>query len=450
VDDLNNPLRWGQTVIIDTDRLTLADGSVVDMESMARGAVEAANRSISTAEHHFRVKNTRTFDETSPHREQRGSATFHAVSDIGIPAFGVETSKEIADEAQRVGYQVLVINAFMEALGIVPDHPRFALEAPLLHFLTVSVDGAAPVVVENGGTLAVPPGAELRISHVEANYERGLIVDVVGVGGLNDRRQPFRIDGDTRVVVRKDKYPCGEVLLRADAGATVPVHPSPSTAASDVRIEAFRVAVNGELRLVPPGEILRVRSGDTLVLSDPLGSGDPRSYDLNLRGFVGNQVVNDGEDRGYQVHTEHDFLQRFSLSPDRERYEVRAERGTIILATAVVEIIEARFRYLLARLDDGPRLALADGDTLSVGDARTLLLESVVSDPHDAGGFRVNLRGFPGPEGAEDRGHLVDLRRDMLPAYSLGGADRFYEILIQRGTALAGRIVLDLGAPPAP
>jgi predicted deacylase len=443
--DLRNPLRWGQTVIIDTDVLTTRDGTKSDMEGLARRVVELANREILDPQHRFRLKNTRTFSEASAHKEQRGSATFFAVSQVGIPAFGIETSKEIPDEAKRVEYQMLIINEFLKELGIVPDHPRFALETPSLSYLAVSVDGRAPVVVEDGGSLAVPPGARVEITHVEANYERGLVVDIEGFGGFNDRGSSLVLNSDTRVVVRKDKYPCGEIWLKLDpdAGATT-ARPAPVTTSPRPDIEAFRLSVNGQAHFLEPGGTIQVVRGSELLLSDPMGWAADQ-YQVNFRGFVGNPVANDGEDRGYVVHTDHDLLQRFSLSPDEERYEIRAERGVEILATSYVEITNPRLDYVLLRLDAGPLLAVASGDTVDCSATRRLMIRELVTLPREAYRFTVNFRGFAGPVGAEDRGQIIDLRSGLLNRFSLTGSGRFYEITVDIGGAEIGRVVVDLG-----
>lgn len=444
-DDLRNPLRWGQTVIIDTKVLTTRDGTKSDLEGLARRVIELANREIPVNEHRFRLKNTRTLSEESVHKEQRGSATFFAIGQVGIPAFGIETSKEIPDEAKRVEYQVLIINEFLNELGIVPDHPRFALETPSLSYLAVSVDGGPPVVVEEGGSLAVPPGATVQITHVEANYERGLVVDIEGYGGFNDRGNPVVLNSDARVVVRKDKYDCGEIWLKLDPDAGAPpVRVNPAATTPRPYIEAFRLSVNGAARYLAPGDTIQVVRGDELLLSDPMGWAADR-YKINFRGFVGNPRANDGEDRGYVVHTDHDLLQRFSLSPEEERYEIRAERGVDILATSYVEITDPRLDYVLIRLDAGPLLAVASGDTLDCSAARRLMIRELVTLPREASRFTVNFRGFAGPNGAEDRGQVINLGSGLLNRFSLLGNGRFYEITVGIGGAEIGRVVVDLG-----
>lgn len=447
VDVMHNPLRWGQSVIIDTDSLRTAAGERVHLQGIAEQVVSRANRLIKEESHRFRVKNTHTWEPNTHYEEQRGSATFYAVDAVGIPAFGVETSKQIGDESLRVEYQIEIINGFLDIMGVVPDHPRFALETPALSYLTVRVDEAPAVVVEDGQSLAVPPGSEVTVVHVEANYERGLMVDVEGTGSFDDQGRAFVLERDTRVTVRKDKYPCGGIRLLADPGADL-AGPSPALPAAASResigFEAFRVQVNGRPRLVAPGECLEVVRGDELMLGDPVGGPPEGDYRLNFRGFVGNQVENDAEDRGYVIHTLHDMLQRFSLSAHGERYEIRAEQGQRILAVAEVEIRSPRVRYLLVRIGEDPLTALAPGDTLHLLPDVPVTVEEMVSDPGEADGFTVNVRGFAGPNGAEDRGLSFLPGRDLLPRFSLEGAGRVYEIRTARLGVDTGRAFLVL------
>ncbi len=443
-----NPRLWGQSVIIDADGFTMPEGQRCDLLSTAESAVARVNGLIIDSDHHFKVKNTLTFDENSTHREQRGSATFYAVSEVGIPGFGVETSQDIDRESLRVEYQVLVINAFLDEFGIVPDHPRFALETPALRYIAISIDGGPSMIIENGGSLNVAPGSSVEITHIEANYERGITVDFEGKGGFNDLGRTFRLEGDTRVRVNKDKYPCGSVLLVADA-SLAGVRGSPNVApkeTSRVSIEAFRIALNGRWTWLRPEETLRVLWGDELILDDPIAPATG-SYKINFRGFVGNQNNNDGEDRGYTIFTAHDLLQRFSLSPETERYEIRAELGGTIFARSFVEIVVPRLEYVLIQPEDGPILALTEGDTIDIGPTSSLKVIDVVTIPRDSDPVTVDLRRLTGSGGTDDRGETIQLGSELLKDHDLPGHDGLYEITVRRKGLQIGRVMVRFDAP---
>ncbi|MFC1500037.1 M99 family carboxypeptidase catalytic domain-containing protein [Candidatus Zixiibacteriota bacterium] len=448
VSSRRNPRLWGQSVIIDTEGFMGAEGARCELLSTAESAVARVNGLIIDSEHHFSVKNTLTFDEASPHLEQRGSATFFAVSEVGIPGFGVETSQDIELESLRVEYQVLVINAFLEEYGIIPDHPRFALETPALRYLAVSINGGPSMIIENGGSLNMAPGSLVEITHIEANYERGITVDFEGKGGFNDLGRTFRLETDTRIWVSKDKYPCGSVFLVADTSLTG-VRNSPAVLPGEdsrISIEAFRISLNGRWTWLKPEETLRVLRGDELILDDPVAS-TAGGYKINFRGFVGNEESNDGEDRGYTVHTAHDLLQRFSLNPERERYEVRAELGGTIFARSFVEIVVPRLEYLLLQPGSGPVLALIEGDTINIEATSTLKVIDVVTMPRDSDPVTVEVRGPVGSSGRMDPGQTIQLGTDVLKDSGLPGRGGLYEFTVRRMGLQIGRVMVHLDGP---
>ena len=115
---LRNPRRYGQSIIVDTEEFVGPDGKVIHMGRMVRRVLEKVNPQISSEDHFFHLNNHRTLKKDTKHKEQRRSATFHALTKVGISAFGIETSKSIADYRLRVRYQTMVVNAFLEEMGI--------------------------------------------------------------------------------------------------------------------------------------------------------------------------------------------------------------------------------------------------------------------------------------------------------------------------------------------
>ena len=90
---IRNPMRFGQSIIIDADHLTRVDGTVIEIGDMVRRLLAKVNAQISDPDHLFQLNNHRTLQKDSKHKEQRLSATFHALTKVGIPAFGIETSR---------------------------------------------------------------------------------------------------------------------------------------------------------------------------------------------------------------------------------------------------------------------------------------------------------------------------------------------------------------------
>ena len=82
-----------------------------------------------------------------------------------------------------------------------------------LKYLIVSINGETPIVIKNNDSLHIAKGDTINVSHIEANYERGLSLDILGYGDLNDYRKNFRIYRDTSMIIRKDNHKLCEVPI---------------------------------------------------------------------------------------------------------------------------------------------------------------------------------------------------------------------------------------------
>jgi hypothetical protein len=89
----------------------------------------------------------------------------------------------------------------MKLFDIIPQSPGLALDTPSLKYLVVSVNGETPIVVKKDQPLSLFEGDSINVSHIESNYERGLSLDVLGYGDLNDYRKDLKIFRDTAMIV---------------------------------------------------------------------------------------------------------------------------------------------------------------------------------------------------------------------------------------------------------
>lgn len=359
-----NPMRFGQSIIADTATFTRGDGTVLDLAAMAKKVVAAMNPKIADPAHRFRFNNHRTGNTDSLHKEQRKSATFYALTRCGIPAFGVETSKSLPLEL-KVRHHNFAINGFMDLFGIAPETPGVRLESPALRYLVITVDGQTPVVVEKNETLTVPKGAVLTVSHIEANYERGLAADILGVGGRNDLRNSVVIDTPTRIVVRKDNYPCGSVGLAVGAKGR---SGTLNTAKQTGDHLFYRVRVGQKEQIVPNnGTVAVARGKEFEIVSVISGAMDPADLVVNFKGFVGNRDLNTGEDRGYPIDTAKDLWLRYSEDGKGRFYKVVTTRKDAVVGGMIVEIIPQKAPVLLVQNSDGSRNWFVNGDRMGVG-----------------------------------------------------------------------------------
>lgn len=429
-----NPMRFGQSIIADAAVYRHPAGDkILELEAMAQRVIQKVNSQIHEERHHFHFNNHRTLEKDTPHKEQRASATFYALTQHGIPAFGVETSKEITDPRTRVQYQAMVINAFLEEMGIIADQPPMTLDPPQLQYVLISVNGEIPLAVPDKETLEVVPGELVEVVGVVANYQRGITADLEGLGTENDLHRPLRIRKDTRILVRKESQVFGQVKIRVTkqpkSARTVQTEETP-------RVDYFLLDLNGEKRLVENHGRLKAVMGDVVRVVDVLTRGiSSDALQVNFIGFVHEGAgENKGEDRGVPIRTAKDLIPRYSLDQNGSSYRIAALEGQQLLGEMVLELEPPRLSYLVvangettpAAYSEGTRILVRPWEELRILDVRTNVQENL--------GVTLELRG---PVGSLEQGSQEWLLR-------VGqGPEAAGELLVIRDGLPMGRILIE-------
>jgi hypothetical protein len=439
-----NPKKYGQSVIADCEIYTNPKtGQKLNLGDMARSVCKKINTNIKNPSYHFRFNNHRTREEDSLHKEQRKSATYYALNTHGIPAFGIETSKSLPLE-QKVRHHNLAINAFMERLDIVPETPGLNLEPPVLRYLVVSINDSLPVVVKNQQSLFINTGDSLMVSHIEANYERGLSVDVGGYGTVNDIRKKIRIETPTNIIVRKDYYPCGriQIKLRETGKKLIKGIAVSEEPAWDPDLFLYKIKINSGERIVRNFATVELVKGDKFEIVDVIsGMPLPSQLMVNLKGFVGDPHNNTGEDRGYVIDTGKDLWQRYSLEKKGRKYQVVVSNGRDVVDKLFLNLKDPVLKYVVVQAGDNEMRCLVPGDTLRVNADTMLKLFDIHTNIQDNTDVKAFLAG-PG-----------FLRRPISIAQSMGlkqfqnaAADTKgcqYQIEIERNKLFLGSVTLN-------
>ena len=121
LDELHNPTRWGQSVIIDQERIQA--GNFGNLGEIARLVVADVNRQLFAEEHVYHVKNTRT---RMGNEEMSRTLTYFAIQN-SKSAFGLEVSKTFPTH-ERAYYHLCLLETYMNLLGIEYER-RFELSA---------------------------------------------------------------------------------------------------------------------------------------------------------------------------------------------------------------------------------------------------------------------------------------------------------------------------------
>jgi hypothetical protein len=116
IDNMHQPKRWGQTVVIDQEILPNVK-EYADTYTISEEVVKYINKNLLKKEDIYRTKNTHTrFKKTFEEQEMAKTLTYYAVTN-GKSAFGHETSKSLP-VSQRVYYKLLALEKFMDIMGI--------------------------------------------------------------------------------------------------------------------------------------------------------------------------------------------------------------------------------------------------------------------------------------------------------------------------------------------
>ncbi len=431
-----NPKRYGQSIIADCDTYTVPEtGKTLRLGDMARYVAEKVNANIDEPKHQFHFNNHRTIEAGTLHPEQRKSATYYALYKCGIPAFGIETSKSLILET-KVRHHNLAINAFMEFLGIVPETPGIYLDPPVMRYIVMAVNDNIPFAISNGHTLRISKGDVVNISHVEANYKRGLVADIRHYGTFNDMHKPIRIVRPTQVVVRKDQHPCGmiNIVLGASQARAHTVSALPE-------VLFFETKINGKEHLFMNNDHAKLVRGDRFELVDVTTNlADHSEIVVNFKGFVGNRKNNTGEDRGYVIHTGRDLWKRYSVAGAGRKYPVVVTRDRTVLGRIFVELAEPVFDYIILQVNHDVKRCLFPGDSVTVRPEDAINVVDIKTNVPTNEGVQAFLKGA---------GTKIRIFSDGFAVPWKMGSELIrhknkYGIVVQREHIILGSIFVDL------
>ena len=433
INKWRNPMRFGQSIIADCEEYRVPGADrVIKLGELARKVIDDVNPHIKNDLHKFHFMDTRTDDRNSPHPEQQKSATYYALTKHHIPAFGVETSKFLPSVDLKVRYHNLIINAFKKLFHIVPESPGFVLDPPVLKYLVVSINRQIPIAVKEDQTLKLLAGDSIHVSHIEANYERGLSLDILGYGHVNDYRKGFAIFRNTTIIVRKDNHKFAEIPVRISKKR---LGEAKTGREAKNKVEYFVIETKGRRLLLSSGESLHVVRGEKLKILDVLPSNHSLSrLTVNFKGFVGDPRNNTGEDRGYVIDTGKDLMKRYSLHKKGESYEIIASQGKHVRGRIVLRLTPPRLEYVILKINNHRHLFLRSEDAVSLYRSDEICVEEIQTNLYRKNGIHLNINGHKIRPGD---------KRELSGLYPSSGTLN-HQVEVKNGHLVLGRIFLHL------
>jgi hypothetical protein len=353
IDSTRNPNRFGQCLVVDREYWKSSTGKKIELQKPAENVVKRVNAKITNSKHKFHVNNTKTGLQKTFHPGMKFTATYHALLHSDVPAFGVETSKSLKTNRMKVLYQTMIINEFMTEYGIHSTLPLPQFDTPKVEYVLLKVNNEMPVAVSPGETLKIKPNSNINFVDLKGASERGYFLKDSN-GRHIELGEEFRINKSQKVFIRKDAYKVASIrveLVKPESNSensTAPI-------ASDLTDLKAHILVkrNGKKTLVQFGETLKVLEGDKIEFAELTGVSKSRSKSMkvNVEGFIGNIKSNDGEDRGYVINTDKDFIKKWArpgpehssiyrvllTENDQEISHIRLEVHEAAVANAVIE-----------------------------------------------------------------------------------------------------------------
>jgi len=325
IDKNHSPYRFGQSVIADISEYVTKNGDTLKLASMGKSVVETINSKIEDPSLHFHFMNTESFDPKTDFPGMKKSATYFALTNYGIPAFGIESSKNLPSVEEKIRFHNYAINAFLKLMGIEPEHPAIITEPPKFIYMLLTVNGGRPQLVESGQTVHLSAGDVVNVTHIESNYARGLSCNILDHGTANDMRKSYSITEPTSVVVRKDNEVIGEVYLEVKH--------------VNYDLMTYIIERDGEREAILSDQTLQVKRGQKIRIVDVLFDGVKSStFRVNLKGYVPPGDLNSGEDRGYLIDTSTMHWRKYSLHGAGEVYPIVVSKGDLQVSQAFLSI----------------------------------------------------------------------------------------------------------------
>jgi hypothetical protein len=129
ISQKRNPLKFGQSNVIDVPNFDLPNGQRLELKKFAQEVAHRANSRIQDPHYHFLVFNTNTGNKKTNHAEQRRSLTYYALSEQHKIALGLESTKNCS-LPQAVSFLTTVVNSVIEEVGIETE--QLPQENPLI------------------------------------------------------------------------------------------------------------------------------------------------------------------------------------------------------------------------------------------------------------------------------------------------------------------------------
>jgi hypothetical protein len=287
VDKMHQPLRWGQTVVIDQELLHNVE-HYNDTYTISEMVVNHVNKYLLKEEDIYRTKNTHTrFGKTHEQQEMAKTLTYYAVTN-GKSVFGHETSKQLPVD-ERVYYKLLAMEKFMDIMGI--EYKRK---------FKMNMKGIRKALNDDINIVFDDTNVKMPLKDIR-NIQRFFPIDKNGVVKYLPSNPLIKIikKGDVYTVYYGNRR---LTKLQADY--------------------AEHLSFHTEVEVKVDGKYKKVKFGDTIDVKDNFLVVDEKKFRVNVIGYKHKSGIETGKEI-----KQNQFIKRFSVERKGKMYRIEFYKG---------------------------------------------------------------------------------------------------------------------------
>jgi len=314
---------YGQSLIIDCGNFYSKKlKEQINLGEIGQRILGRVNRQIENKDHHFGFWDHDSVAKNTRFPEMKKSATYYALTTYSIPAFGLETSKELPTLYHKVKYQLVVIREILHEFGLKFEFPSPGVKEPVLYWVEFLKNGQDVIRVNGNTNLRLADRDKIVIKKIFSNYESGLSANILNWGSINDVNKEFVFDKSknvTTVLVKKNHLVMGKIYLRSYR--------------SDSVREIF-LEVNGEQKTIPNWGKIDLKQGEYFKILKTHPEFPDMRFDV--RGF--NALPGKADDSDTEIYPK-DLIPKYSFQEKGTLYFVKVYNSGSFAGEFQVEIV---------------------------------------------------------------------------------------------------------------
>lgn len=430
IGPMHNPMRYGQCLIADTD-IYRVDDKVINLKEIAENVIKEINKQIDIEEYLYRFNNHNTINPDTRHPEQRGSASYYGLTQAQIPSFGVEVSKSLPTETLKKEYIKLIINEFMNYMGIEKDCPPLFDEEPIFEYIRCLVDNQKKYY-EKDDIILIPKNSFLEITGIKTNYLRGNYAYIKGSNTLNGLNKRFQITQNTEIIVYKDNNLIAKIPVRIIDETILPY--------AGLRL---KILDDNSIHTIAINDTLKIVEGVDFEITGTVNNNN--NITINLIGY--NNKVRLADDSNFIINTHSSLDNKLAINQEKDTYKIMIKQDNEVIGYSYLKVLPIEAYDLKVYLNNKEYI-LSPGDTLYTKYNDVLFIDDVNLKQISSDKVKVNFAGYilDPRKDAEDRGGNIFLNsKGLIPRFAVNKDKNHYEIhvLFNRQRYATYTIVVD-------